>query len=744
VELVTEGHREVSIAQRRQSERNVTQRETLTRSRHALTPAQAFDAAVTLHRQGRLGEAGQIYRAILKLDSNHFGALQYLGMICTSEGNPQEAERLIRQALMLKPDSAEVRNNLGIALAALNRLDEALAEYEKAVEIDPCHVEARNNLGNTLHTLDRSSEAIAHFEQALAVRSETAEVYNNLGNALAAVQRKEEAIASFRRALAIRADFTEAHNNLGFVLASLSRHDEAIGEYEKAIALRPHYFEAHNNLANTLIALKRHAEAIAHFRSALAVRPDAAETHNNFGNVLSVLKQHTEAASHYRKAIKLKPEFFEAHNNLGNALAALERHEEALSCYGLALAANPDFADAHCNLGNSLAELGRHDDAIACYRRALAISPDMAEAHGSLGNELRTLGRLEEARHALAKAVELAPCRADLHRSLTESKRYAAGDPQLAAMEELATNMKSLSEDERMELHFALAKAYADCGEHTRSFGHLLDGNALKRGQVRYDEVASLAKFGRLKSVFTPELIREKRDLGHPSELPIFIIGMPRSGTTLVEQVLASHRRICGGGELRHMGKAVAILERADSGGTPFPELVPSMGGHEFRQVAEIYLTALRPAAAGVERITDKMTGNFLLAGLIHLAMPKARIIHVQRNSVDTCLSCFSKLFGSDIPFCYELAELGRYYRAYEDLMAHWRRVLPDAMLDVQYEDLVADFEPQVRRMLAFCGLDWDERCLAFHSTQRPVRTASAAWGTCPVAHPSNSSRSRT
>jgi tetratricopeptide (TPR) repeat protein len=668
--------------------------------RHALTPTQAFDMAVTLHRQGRLDEAGQVYRAILKLDPNHFGALHYLGSIASQQGRPQEAEQLIRQALAIKPESAEARNNLGIALAALGRLDEARAEYEQAVALDHAHVEARNNLGNTLHALGRSSEAIAHFEKALAVRPETADVYNNLGNALAAVQRQGDAVTSFRRALAIRADFAEAHNNLGFVLASLGHHDEAVTEYEQAIMLRPRYLEAHNNLANTLGALKRYAEAITHFTNALAVRPDAFETHNNLGNVFSALKQHTEAASHYRKAIELKP----------------------------------DFSDAHNNLGNALAQLGRHDEAVTCYAKTLAISPDMAEAHGSLGNELKTLGRLDEARHALEKAVGLAPYHIELHRSLAETKQYTVGDPQIAAMEALAVNMGSLSEDERIALHFALAKAYADCGEHARSFRHLLDGNALKRRQVRYDEADTFAKFQRLKAVFTPELIRKKHGLGHPSELPTFIVGMPRSGTTLVEQVLASHHKVFGGGELKHMVDVVARLERADIGGIPFPEVMPSMGEQDLREVAENYLAALDAADGGVQRITDKLPGNLLLAGLIHLAMPRARIIHVRRNPIDTCLSCFSKLFVGDVPFCYDLRELGRYYRAYEDLMEHWRRVLPEGvMLDVQYEELVADFEPQARRLLAYCGLDWDERCLAFHETQRPIRTASATQVRQPI-----------
>ena len=234
-------------------------------------------------------------------------------------------------------------------------------------------------------------------------------------------------------------------------------------------------------------------------------------------------------------------------------------------------------------------------------------------------------------------------------------------------MEALAAAPDSSSEDERMPLHFALGKAYEDIGAYEQAFRHLRDGNALKRRQVKYDEAGLFASWERLKTVFTADLIRQKSGLGDPSEVPVFIVGMPRSGTTLVEQVLASHPKVLGAGELEHMGRAGTKLERADSGGTPFPEVVPSMGEAELREVAAHYLEALPPAAA--ERITDKLPGNFRIVGLIHLALPKARIIHLNRDPVDTCLSCFSKLFAGELNFTYDLAELGRYYRAYEALM---------------------------------------------------------------------------
>jgi len=221
-------------------------------------------------------------------------------------------------------------------------------------------------------------------------------------------------------------------------------------------------------------------------------------------------------------------------------------------------------------------------------------------------------------------------------------------------------------------------------------------------------------------SVFSAELIRRNEGLGDPSADSIFIVGMPRSGTTLVEQVLASHPEVFAAGEVMNFREAMEAV-------AAFPEAMPSLTAEQLREIGARYAKSMRALAPTAERITDKMPSNFRFVGLIHLALPNARIIHVRRDPIDTCLSCYSKIFTGDQPFSYDLGELGRFYRAYEALMAHWRRVLPEgAMIEVQYEELVADFEKQARRIVDYCGLAWDERCLAFHETKRPVLTASA------------------
>ena len=376
---------------------------------------------------------------------------------------------------------------------------------------------------------------------------------------------------------------------------------------------------------------------------------------------------------------------------------------------------------------------GRLDEAVACYHKAVALKPDFAEAHNSLGNALKDQGQFDEAQRAYERAVELGPRSGRYYHQLLYGWRVVAGDRHLAAAEKLAEDMASLPMGDQKELHFALGKAYADLDQRERSFRHFLDGNALERQGSVYDEAETLGFLDRIRTVFTAELMDSKQGLGHRSMVPIFIVGMPRSGTTLVEQILASHPKVFGAGELTEFAKAVTSIGMRN-GALSFPEVVPALSAEQLRQLGTSYLDAVEPAAPGAERITDKLPGNFSFVGLIHLALPSARIIHLRRDPVDTCLSCFSQLFVGDLPYCYDLGELGRYYRAYQTLMEHWRQVLPEGvMLEIRYEEVVADVERQARRIIAYCGLEWDDACIAFYKTQRLIRTSSATQVRQPI-----------
>jgi hypothetical protein len=305
-------------------------------------------------------------------------------------------------------------------------------------------------------------------------------------------------------------------------------------------------------------------------------------------------------------------------------------------------------------------------------------------------------------------------------------------------MEELAAQPSGLSKTERMQLDFALGKAYADLHDYDRSFDRLAAGNSAKRSMISYNEREVLSLFDRIETIFTPQIIATKSGSGESSPIPIFVMGMPRSGTTLVEQIIASHPLVYGAGELQNLNDVVRAVRGSDGNQFPYPEFVPVVAPEALRQIGAQYVSSIQrlipKSAVGCEHVTDKMPSNYYFAGLIHLALPNAKIIHVVRDPVDTCLSCYSKLFASEQNHTFELGEIGRYYRRYQALMDHWRRVLPAGrILDVRYEEVVEDTEKEARRIIAHCALPWDERCLAFHETDRPVRTASATQVRQPI-----------
>jgi tetratricopeptide (TPR) repeat protein len=401
------------------------------------------------------------------------------------------------------------------------------------------------------------------------------------------------------------------------------------------------------------------------------------------------------------------------------------RLDDAVAHYQRVLMLRPDHANAHSSLGMALREQDRLDDAMTHCERAIALNPDHADAYNNLGNIFKYLGKFDEAIAHYGRATAIRPEYAEAHFNRAETKTFHHGDADLAALEALA-DKDNLSTSEALYVHFALAKALEDSGDYVRAFEHLRKGNALKRRQINYDENYHLKGFQRISAVFDSPLFDRLRGEGDPSSVPIFVLGMPRSGSTLIEQILASHPQVHGAGELRDLDTAARGVLRGIGLPVQFPEFVPSLDGATLRQIAQAYLARLPSLGDGKIRIVDKSPANYLQIGLIRLILPNARIIHTVRDPIDTCVSCYSKLFTWGQFYSYDLAELGRYYRSYRELMTHWRSVLPsDAMLDVVYEHVVDDLEGQARRLTDYCGLPWDDRCLSFHTTSRPVKTAS-------------------
>jgi len=652
-------------------------------------------ALVEQNRQaGRLAAAEDLCRQVLRSQPRNAEVLHLLGIVLHQGGNAAGGIESIKQAIAANGSVALFHCNLGEMCRLAGRLDEAVASGRRALELQPNYPQALNNLG------------IAHYDR----------------------EDYEAAAECYRQAVRQDPDFAEAHSNLGNALRAQHKLEEAVASYNRALQLKPAYADAYNNLGTALRDAARWSEAEIAYRKALALKPQDPATLNNLGLVLMDLQRHEEAAAILTRSAALDPSRKQTHVYLGSALRECGRLDEARTAAETALKLDENDGDALNLLGRILLDQNRLEEAVQFFRGIIARKPDGPDAYNNLGNTLKELGRSDEALQAYYKALELMPKSTGAYLNLADTKTFASEeDADLRVLEEMARDMGPLSEDERMQLHFALSKAYMDLKRHVPAFEHMLAGNALKRTKIVYEEAATLRLFDRIREVFAPELVRANLGVGDPTSVPIFILGMPRSGSTLIEQILASHPKVHAAGEIRDFDSVVKSVRGPDGAVLPYPEFVPTFQAEHYRSMGAQYLRRLRSYSQTAQRITNKMPSSFFYAGLIHLALPNARILHTARNPVDTCLSCFSKLFAGVQAFTYDLGELGRYWRKYHELMAHWRSVLPPgALFDVQYEEVVGDLETQARRIIAFCGLEWDDACLAFYESKRPVKTASA------------------
>jgi tetratricopeptide (TPR) repeat protein len=496
--------------------------------------------------------------------------------------------------------------------------------------------------------------------------------------------------------------------------------------YRGILLSSPRSFEALRGLGVLLRRQGRNTDAIERLGAALKVRPDEANALAELGLAQASAGDYAAALDCYDRALARNPEP-ETWNHRGVTVLALGRANEAVESFDRAIALRPNFAVAQNNRANALGRLERPEEALASYDLAIAADPDLSGAINSKAMMLQELGRFDEAIALAEQAVARWPTSALFYVLLAEVRELSPDDPRVIAMTALAANETSVTEWERANLNFALGKVFAAAGDHARAFSHLLLGNAQKRRNLVYDEETTLGAIRALPNVFTRELLKAGAQLGEPSERPIFVLGMPRSGTTLVEQILASHPRVFGAGET---GLFNSVLQ-GSAGGSIDQSVKPSdaaeLWAGSMRGLGASYLSALAERSTDEpDRVVDKTLENWRVIGLIRLALPNARIIHVSRHPLDACVSCFSRQF-LHLPYTYDLAELGRHYNAYVQLMEHWRAVTPERiLLDVRYEDVVADLEGQARRLIAHCGLEWDPRCLDFHRTERRVQTASA------------------
>ena len=514
-------------------------------------------------------------------------------------------------------------------------------------------------------------------------------------------------------------------NILGVTLQGQGRLQDAIESYDRAIQLKPDYVDAYYNRGIALKDTGQPEQAVESYEMAIRFKPDYAEAYNNRGIALKEIGQRELALESFEMAIQLKPDYAEAYNNRGNELKKLGQPDEALGSYEKAIRLRPDYAEAYNNHGNAHKDLGQLDQALESYEKAIRFRPDYAEAYSNRGVALKETGQLELALENFEIAIQLKPDYAEAHRNLSTIKKFKPDDPQIVVMESLYTEA-NLNKSNRIQLSFSLAKAYEDLGDYDKSFNYLVEGNCLRKKELNYNIDNDRRLIAKVREIFSagslfPDIVPDR----NRSIQPVFILGMPRSGTSLVEQIIASHSKAHGSGELETMNKLILpILSN-------FPDHNIDRHKYEISQneiniIRNRYLEALPAMRLPEKIVTDKMPLNFRWIGFILSAFPDAKIIHLNRDPRATCWSIYKQYFTvKGNGYAYDLADLAEFYRLYTDLMLFWREQFPSSIYDICYENLTENQKEETYKLLSFCDLDWEEQCLDFHKTKRVVTTAS-------------------
>jgi tetratricopeptide (TPR) repeat protein len=611
-----------------------------------------------------------------------------------------------------------------IALINCGDLGAAEARCRAALQTYPRDVNMLALLGALLIKLSRPADAEALLRQTIEEAPTFAKPHEDLGHLLIEQNRAAEAVPILERATHLDPKLENAWFALGKARAMLGRGREADEAFEKCFALSPE---------RRLMALaaehqkeKRFEQAEHLYRRVLRHNPRNVDALRLLALVALQAGRDGEAESLLQKAIALAPDFLAAIIDLGRLRKEQDRYGEALECFDRALALDAANAQAHYLRAATLAPAAFTQEAIEAYEKCLKLRPDHIGALIGLGHVLKAVGRYHDAVAAYNECIRLRPDLGETYWSLANLKTYRFDEEMVAQMERRAGAPGNTVQSE-VNFLFALGKAYEDRGDYERAWHFYHSGNTKQRAEVAYDPVQTEATNDRLVAVFSAEFMQSRRSVGHPDPAPIFILGLPRSGSTLLEQILASHSQVEGTSELPYLSRIAGWLNRNRADGINYPEAVRELEPRDFERLGQDYLAyAQLHRRLGAPRFIDKMPNNFPNIGLLSLILPNARIIDARRHPLDACLSCYRQLFAKGQAFTYDLTEIGEYYLQYQRMMDHWAQVLPGQVLTVQYEEVVTDFERQVRRVLAFCGLAWEDACLRFYESDRPVRTPSA------------------
>jgi tetratricopeptide (TPR) repeat protein len=642
--------------------------------------------AIKLHQAGRFVEAESIYRRILFHNSRQADVVHLLGVLTSQMGKADAAIPLIERAIALQPKNVEAHSNLARIYAQQGRMEDAISSYARVTELRPADAAAWSALGVALRTVGRNDSALAAVEKSIRLNPKIADTHTEAGKLHRAAGRIDQAIESHHRATALDPAHADARNSLGNALLDKGWFDQAIGEFMEAVRVDPSRSVFLSNLGSALLRVDRNHDALLAFENAFQLDPDSVDALTGHGLALSRLREYDRASQSLNRALALDTGRIATLLALGAMHSDRYQTQIAEDFYQRVLMLDPRSVDALLGVGTARGADGKFDEAAEYYRQALAIDPDNAMAiHG-----LSTAGLV--------------------------------ADSEVPRLQFLLNRPNSLEKD-RIAVGFALGKLLDEAGRFDEAFECYRQANSTvwnmrAREGNQFDPESIRLVVDRLIEFFTPGYFTGTRDWGDPSNAPVFVVGMPRSGTTLVEQIAASHPLVFGAGELADIGNIAKRLLAEHQGNHWTRESIHREAAKHHRR-----LNALAPHAA---RIVDKMPANILNLGLIADLFPNARVILCQRDPRDTCLSCYFQWFShNSVPFSCDLTDCAMQFRQQQRLAEHWLKNPPVRILPMVYEELVNDLENQSRRLINFLELEWDPKCLEFYKTRRTVSTAS-------------------
>jgi tetratricopeptide (TPR) repeat protein len=662
-----------------------------------------FSLGFAHYQAGRLNEAESCCRALLATDHHHPDTLHLLGMILHQAGDNPNAIDFIKKAIAVVPDNFFYHLNLGNIYFSVKKHAKAEDCYRKALELNPNFIPTMLHLAENLEQSHRHQDALVYYRKALTIEPDNPLVLAGLGNTLLAAGMIEESIVTLHKLVKAAPNRAESYYNLGGALMRLGDIGRAAEQFRQSLKLRPDFVEAYYNLGLTMKSLQEPDQPLS------------------------------KSIAFYKKALSLEPNHPVALTGLGNALLAKGMAKEAIVIFRQLVRTSPDIADSPYSLGLALKSFGDIEGAAEQYKKSLQLRPDFVEAHLALGLTYEYLGQQSEAINIYRQAIKIRPSFSMSHCQLAQIKKHKSIDDDIVAMENIY-NSEKLNSYDRMILGYGLGKAYEEIKSYDKAFAFFEEANNLKRATYEYSLSAENADLERIKQFFTRSLFKRLANAGTNGEGAIFVLGMPRSGTSLVEHILASHSSVFGAGELPTLHDMLADHSKPPAPFIDYASLTKVV--QDLEEMGRKYLTITRSLNKGKETkyIVDKMPHNFLHIGMIKLMLPEAKVVHCRRHPMDNCLSIYKNFFQNRGHFyAYNQKELGNYYQLYHKLMEHWHLVLPGFIHDICYEDLVADQEKQSRSLFEFCGIPWDSNSLTFHKTNRTVTTLSSSQVRRPI-----------